>query len=943
MASSPPPSSGGTGTDPASCAVSRSRSFCTAAAPGRRVVSATLSSDGSFESDVSRYSWQCSDVLGQSVRSPRESRRWIGLPGDCRVPKQPSYRRALAMTDALMTGVREAIELERHEVQLLRDSLDSVSLHSAQSQGRLYETERRLRFTERYVKRLECHLVEIEQLAEQYGKQQRLREATERLAAAYSSSSGTQSQRGLSQARSGFKECTDEMCLMEAQLESKMGTLLFELKGIQGFARLCAGDVYEICVRLGSQEWRCRGTIGKDQQQRWNRPRRILRPTLADQLVIKASEVKTLGKHVLGTKVCEIGELLSAHTQQMVIYLNTTGSLKLTLIVTWSAIETFPEDTLSRQVSASSPGLRRRTTINSPRLGLEARAANMKLSSGGSSDSALVSGGSGSGLGSPDSVSVTSSDSQVNLADSTPDILRRTPGQTSSQQWQRDSCSSAGSADGSAEPDDDSGTAYTLEKRPEMKRDWYATAERKNRARKQQQQQQQAATEQPSDPAPLPVGSAQLWRGSGRLRAVCAAVAARLSASDRSPAEARLGAVAARLAARPSGLGRRWSHDSDVSVESALDKFSFLQGEQEEGECKPDLLEPGMTARTSDSGISSIVHQLSEEPEREAASGDGTADSSLGLSETGSLTDLARSALDLCTELHLTYCLRLLEGVSSCGPLRLRSASSLRRLERQVNLLELMMTGPPLEEILNDTQILTLWQDLCEGAPLYHVTAGAACERLSALLQPRLEYRDVSMASKVSRLVVCRCLDLPEFAPDQQLTVFALRDFTDGTTLDRVVEDLSEEVQLTDTLQSHSAESISRRLSQLVYMPPPAACLRVVCQLLSSAGPRVTETVCGWLREVSRTDCITGQLIPSLLELLESDEPGEREGSVRALLLLAGPARLLEPLQYLVSADPDGRVCAAAELGLTDMGADGRAALQQARLARAGRSEEPAP
>ena len=68
-----------------------------------------------------------------------------------------------------------------------------------------------------------------------------------------------------------------------------------------------------------------------------------------------------------------------------------------------------------------------------------------------------------------------------------------------------------------------------------------------------------------------------------------------------------------------------------------------------------------MTARTSDSGISSIVHQLSEEPERETPAGDGTADSSLGLSETGSLTDLARHALDLCLELHLAYCLRLLE------------------------------------------------------------------------------------------------------------------------------------------------------------------------------------------------------------------------------------------------------------------------------------------
>ena len=91
-----------------------------------------------------------------------------------------------------LQGVREAIELERQEVLALRDSLDSVSLHSAQSQGRLYETERRLRFTERYVKRLECHLAEIERLVEQYGKQQRLRDATERLAAAYSSSSGAQ-------------------------------------------------------------------------------------------------------------------------------------------------------------------------------------------------------------------------------------------------------------------------------------------------------------------------------------------------------------------------------------------------------------------------------------------------------------------------------------------------------------------------------------------------------------------------------------------------------------------------------------------------------------------------------------------------------------------------------------------------------------------------------
>lgn len=49
----------------------------------------------------------------------------------------------------------------------------------------------------------------------------------------------------------------------------------------------------------------------------------------------QASEVKTLGKQLLGTKVCETADLLSAETQQMIIYLNNTGSLRLTLIVTW--------------------------------------------------------------------------------------------------------------------------------------------------------------------------------------------------------------------------------------------------------------------------------------------------------------------------------------------------------------------------------------------------------------------------------------------------------------------------------------------------------------------------------------------------------------------------------------------------------------------------------
>ena len=48
-----------------------------------------------------------------------------------------------------------------------------------------------------------------------------------------------------------------------------------------------------------------------------------------------------------------------------------------------------------------------------------------------------------------------------------------------------------------------------------------------------------------------------------------------------------------------------------------------------------------MTARTSDSGISSIAAQLSEEGDREPPAG--------------------QAELDACLEMHLTYCLSLLQ------------------------------------------------------------------------------------------------------------------------------------------------------------------------------------------------------------------------------------------------------------------------------------------
>ena len=49
----------------------------------------------------------------------------------------------------------------------------------------------------------------------------------------------------------------------------------------------------------------------------------------------QAAELKSLSSVTLGQKSCEIKDLFSSHPQLMTVSLNTNGSIKLNLIVTW--------------------------------------------------------------------------------------------------------------------------------------------------------------------------------------------------------------------------------------------------------------------------------------------------------------------------------------------------------------------------------------------------------------------------------------------------------------------------------------------------------------------------------------------------------------------------------------------------------------------------------
>lgn len=158
---------------------------------------------------------------------------------------------------------------------------------------------------------------------------------------AYALSPGKERDSALSSIKTGFKECTETLKKIESEFESSIGTIAIEMKGIQGFARICPGDVFEITIKYGeNQKWKSRGKILKDGvNQLWEHQSVVFKALLEETLSIKAVEVKGLGKKtVLGNKVCETRNLFSPHPQLMTINLNSLGTLKLNLIITWNPV-----------------------------------------------------------------------------------------------------------------------------------------------------------------------------------------------------------------------------------------------------------------------------------------------------------------------------------------------------------------------------------------------------------------------------------------------------------------------------------------------------------------------------------------------------------------------------------------------------------------------------
>ncbi|XP_031569212.1 rho family-interacting cell polarization regulator 1-like isoform X2 [Actinia tenebrosa] len=251
-------------------------------------------------------------------------RRHTGLFGSRPAVKVPRVESALNMFTKLQAGLSEC-------ATYLQEALNSVE-------------PKRKRLVEQRIRLLESRLHEMEELFQLYMYQQKIREGSKNLIHALGQQG---SKDGLDKCKSSYKECTERLCALEEELESKLGIFRIKIEGLAGFGRLCSGDTYDVLIKHGSSfKWKARCKIDKD-GQRWIDSEFPLLPRINDELSIRVVEMRKIQANLsVGNIILRSRTYIKARPQTFSVPLNSTGSMKLKLTVEWRPFSGTAENTI---------------------------------------------------------------------------------------------------------------------------------------------------------------------------------------------------------------------------------------------------------------------------------------------------------------------------------------------------------------------------------------------------------------------------------------------------------------------------------------------------------------------------------------------------------------------------------------------------------------------
>ncbi|XP_051580113.1 rho family-interacting cell polarization regulator 1-like isoform X3 [Myxocyprinus asiaticus] len=336
--------------------------------PSRRVVARSITRSQSF-AGVNSYdkSYRNLSVFSTPAcvrKTPSRASRMFTLSTKSPPPKVPQPERLDEVYEALKKGLQSYLQVHQMELDSLNRQMKESKRNSRL--GFLYELDKQVKVIERFMRRLEFHLSKIDELYEAYCMQRRLRDGANKMVKAYTASPGSREAReSLSEANKSFKEYTENMCMLESELENQLGEFHVKMKGLAGFARLCAGDQYEIFMKYGRQRWKLRGRIEINGKQVWDSEEMVFLPLITEFLSIKVTELKSLANHVVvGSVSCETKDLFAALPQTVAVDINDLGTIKLSLEVSWNPFDKDDQSSSASTVNKAPTVNKRFSTYN---------------------------------------------------------------------------------------------------------------------------------------------------------------------------------------------------------------------------------------------------------------------------------------------------------------------------------------------------------------------------------------------------------------------------------------------------------------------------------------------------------------------------------------------------------------------------------------------------
>ncbi|XP_071973895.1 rho family-interacting cell polarization regulator 1 isoform X2 [Engystomops pustulosus] len=299
-----------------------------------------------------------------SRRSGSKVRRMFSMSHKSPPPKVPQPDRVDEVYNALKRGLGAYLEVHQIELDKLTVQIKESKRNSRL--GFLYDLDKQVKSIERFIRKLEFHTSKIDEVYEAYCIQRRLRDGAHNMVRAYSASPGSREAReSMTEAGKGYKEYTENMCVLENELENQLGEFRIKMKGLAGFARLCAGDQYEIFMKYGRQRWKLKGRIEVNGKQVWDSEDMVFQPLITEFLSIKVTELKSLANHVIvGSVSCETKDLFAALPQVVAVDINDLGTIKLNLEVNWNPFDKEDQPSAASTVNKTSTVNKRFSTYN---------------------------------------------------------------------------------------------------------------------------------------------------------------------------------------------------------------------------------------------------------------------------------------------------------------------------------------------------------------------------------------------------------------------------------------------------------------------------------------------------------------------------------------------------------------------------------------------------